>query len=468
MIKFSSLLFNLSSLSAAIASACTDQFDASCYNTNDIVTRNIAIIGGGSSGTYAAIKIRDSGQTVTVIESQAQLGGHTQTYTVPGTGFTIDYGVQLFWNTSVVTDFFARLNVPIVPFRPSGNATTVYVDMTTGERLPDFVASKNFTIYHQQLQKYPYLAWGYDMPSPVPMDLYLPFGDFVSKYGLQDVAFSIFHHAATGGLGDMMQKPTVSIFKALSEVVFKESQGAAVVTATNNNHQLYDSALEALGQDVLLNSTVVAAFRPLNNSSDAGVRLIVQTPAGKKLVIVSQLLFTAPQTTENLNILNLDNVEHGVFTRFNVTGFYSGLLRNTGLPAGFNFVNVGSKTKYNIPAMPGLYHIQPTAVKDIWSFWYTSDGVLPEATVKRMVVATVNLLRNSSTSMGDSEFLAFGYHTPYHLYPPAEKIRDGFYNNLESLQGYRNTWYTGSLFEPAAGPLWVFTQSLIAKIVATV
>ncbi|AEO67406.1 uncharacterized protein THITE_2116300 [Thermothielavioides terrestris NRRL 8126] len=469
MVSLRFLISVFSSLPATIAAACADQFDPSCYASADVLTRNVAVIGGGSSGTYAAVKLRDAGRSVVVIEKQDKLGGKTETYTVPGTGTTIDYGVQVFWNTSVVTDFFSRLNVPIAPFQPSGGATTtVYVDLKSGQFLSNFTPpSSDLSAYRQQLDKYPYLSWGYDIPTPVPEDLSLPFGRFITKYGLQDVAFTIFHHSATGGLGNILQRSTVSVLKALSEPVFQESQGKIVVTAAHNNHQLYDKALEALGRDVLLNSTVVAASRPANSSASTGVRLVVKTPTGNKLVIASQILFTAPQTIDNLSPFDLDRTERLVFSQFNATGFYAGLLNNTGLPTGHSFINAGLSTQYHIPSTPGLYHIQPTAVQGIWSFWYTSDSVLPEATVKREVLAAVNVLTNSSSSSG-VEILAFANHSPYLLYPPAEQISQGFYSNLESLQGYRNTWYTGGLFEPAAGPLWVFTQALIEKIAATV
>ncbi|KAK3291692.1 uncharacterized protein B0H64DRAFT_445725 [Chaetomium fimeti] len=467
MICLHSFVLALSALPAVTVASCGDQFDTGCYSPADIVTRNVAVIGGGSSGTYAAIKLRDLGRSVVVVEKEGQLGGHTKTYHVPGTGGTIDYGVQIYWNTSLVTDFFAKLNVAITPFRPSGGATTVYVDMETGERLANFTPSSDLTAYREQLVKYPYLAWGYNLPDPVPDDLALPFGRFITKYQLEDVAFTIFHHAAVGGLGSILQKPTIHVLKALSEVVFREGGGEAFVTAAHNNHELYENALTALGDDVLLNSTVVAATRPEDSSASTGVRLVVQTPTGNKLIVASQVLFTALQTVDNLEPFDLDQQERDVFGAFNVTGFYSGLLNNTGLPAGSSFVNAGASTEYHIPAAPGLYHIQPTATEGIWSFWYTSDGVVPEATVERDVLAAVGVLTNSS-SFSQAQILALGYHAPMYVYPSAEKVRQGIYADLDALQGYRNTWYTGSLFEPAAGPLWVFTQALITKIAATV
>ena len=46
----------------------------------EIIERDVAIIGGGSAGTYSAIRLRDLNETVVVIEREAILGGHTDTY----------------------------------------------------------------------------------------------------------------------------------------------------------------------------------------------------------------------------------------------------------------------------------------------------------------------------------------------------------------------------------------------------
>jgi phytoene dehydrogenase-like protein len=55
---------------------------------------DVAIIGGGSSGTYTAIQLQKAGKSVAVIERNGRLGGHVNTYIDPVTGGTMDYGVM--------------------------------------------------------------------------------------------------------------------------------------------------------------------------------------------------------------------------------------------------------------------------------------------------------------------------------------------------------------------------------------
>ena len=82
-------------------------FDPSNYASDHVITRDVAIIGGGATGTYAAINLKLLGDSVVVVEKENILGGHTNTYTDPSTGVNVDYGVQAFWNSmsSMIVSF---------------------------------------------------------------------------------------------------------------------------------------------------------------------------------------------------------------------------------------------------------------------------------------------------------------------------------------------------------------------------
>ena len=101
------LLSICSGLMSAFAFNTRDEFDPQNYASEDVITRDVAVIGGGSSGTYGAINLRELGKSVILIEREAVLGGHTNTYIDPITGISVDYGVQAFWNsTSSTTAYF--------------------------------------------------------------------------------------------------------------------------------------------------------------------------------------------------------------------------------------------------------------------------------------------------------------------------------------------------------------------------
>jgi hypothetical protein len=96
--RFSNLL-QVALLSFALTITASDQFDSQSYLADHIITRDVVIIGGGSSGTYAAVNLRRLGKSVVVVEKDATLGGHTNSYTDPSTGNSVDYGVLAYWNS---------------------------------------------------------------------------------------------------------------------------------------------------------------------------------------------------------------------------------------------------------------------------------------------------------------------------------------------------------------------------------
>lgn len=440
------------------SSSASSIFDPAIYSSGDVITRDVAVIGGGSSGTYGAIKLKDMGKTVVVVEKEGVLGGHENTYIDPGTGTPIDYGTQAYWNISVVVDFFARFDIPIETFAFNGEKS-VYADFKTGEVLSSFVPNVNLTLYSDQLFKYPYLFYSWSLPSPVPGDLLLTFSEFIQKYSLQSIAYSIYANSL--GVGNILQQLTVNVFKIFDVSFLDGLKGGDVITSNHDNGELYVKALAELGSNALLSSTVTAAQRSGN-----GVKLVVKTPTGKKLIVASKLLISIPPLVSNVAPFNLDSREEDLFQEWTYSAYYNGLINNTGLAAGTRYVNAGANTTYNIPNLPDVYEIVPTAVEGIYYFWYGSVGPLNQQQIQADVTATVQTLTGVKSAA--PHFLAFSSHTPFKLVVSADDISNGFYNNLEGLQGHLSTYWTGAAFlSHSSSELWNFTQALLPEIAAS-
>lgn len=86
----------LSICALASAAAATTGDHSSRGQKADVVKRDVCIIGGGSSGTYSAVRLQQMNKTVAVVERNNRLGGHVNTYVNPATNQTFDYGV-IFW-----------------------------------------------------------------------------------------------------------------------------------------------------------------------------------------------------------------------------------------------------------------------------------------------------------------------------------------------------------------------------------
>ena len=441
--------------------------DSAAFPASSIITRDVCIIGGGSSGTYSAIRLVDSGKSVVVVEGKNLLGGHTNTYTDPSTKETVDYGVQIFHNIDIVKTYFARFNIPLqTAVLGSPGSVADYVDFRTGKLVPGFTEpdpSAAFAAYGAQVAKYPYLETGFNLPDPVPADLLLPFGEFVQKYNLAAVVPSLFRFVA--GVGNILERSTLYVFKYFGLDALQDLSIGFLTTVRLDNSELYRKALAELGQNVLLNSHVIATDRSGSN----GVKVLVQTPTGPKLILAKKLIITIPPKLDNLVGFDLSKNETDLFAQFRNTGYYTSLIRNTSIPPHISLTNVAPDTPYNLPPLPGLYAITETRVPGLHFAFVTSETPgLPDSQVKSLITDSVLRLRAAGTlNTTAPEFAAYESHTPFELRVSKEAIAGGFYKRLYALQGRRHTWYTGAAFHVHdSSLLWQFTEGLLPGILA--
>ena len=450
-------------------SALAGKFDASSYRPSDVITRDFVIVGGGASGAYAAIGLKDKGKSFALIERNNRLGGHTETYVDPATGTTVDYGVQAYHNDSTVRDFFKRLNVPIGPFTFPPPSTFKYYDFTNGAAVPNFSPLPTQPDYATELAKYPYLNKGLQLPYPIPSDLLLPWGDYIKKYNLADSAWG-----TTSGRpappGPLLGQSALYVFNAYNNLELEEgaNRDAGLESANFNNGALYANALNEIRSNVLLQSTVDSGQRGPGKGD--GVSLCVKTPTGTKLVKAKQLIVALPAWTKNLQYFGLDSKEQGILSKLKGYPYYTGLVSNTGLDwdAKIWYTNAGANTPYHVPGEPHFPWFKPTRVKGQFYFWYNTLTFDSQATVQAAATKTLATLVKGlgNPNPPTPKFDAFADHSPFHPYVDNSEIQAGFYKDLYSLQGYRNTWYISQLFVIGSAQLWNDTKNILPTIIS--
>ncbi|PQE05704.1 amine oxidase flavin-containing superfamily protein [Rutstroemia sp. NJR-2017a BVV2] len=436
------------------------------HNITECIERDIIIIGGGSTGTYSAIRLLDSGKSVVIVEKDYRLGGHTNTFTDPTTGLTNDYGVVVFHNTSTVRSYTSRLNVTMAAASTSSSGPQLYADFRTGVINSTFSYANytsGFQKYVQQLSKYSYVETGFDLPDPVPSDLLLSFGDFAIKYDLgKDFLAYLFNYAQ--GLGDLLAHPTLYVFKNFGLGVIQGGTSGFIATAANDNSLIYEHATSIIGeQNILFNSNILHVQR-----SDNSTRVVVKTTNGVKLIEARKLVFTIPPKIQNLQGWDLSTSEQTLFKQFNNSGYYAAVVNNTGIPAYTSINNIGSNTTYGFAALPGAYSISPTRIPNLFDVHFASATSLSDDFVKSEILAEISRLQISNKTATTPDIVAYTRHTPFELWVGADAIEKGFYRDLYALQGQRGTWYTGAAFHTHdSSLLWEFTEGLIANITAS-
>jgi hypothetical protein len=434
-----------------------------------VLERDVCVIGGGASGTYSAVRLRDAGRSVVVVDRKPYLGGHTETYRDPATGNTAELGVMIFHDVPVVREYFARFGVALEPISPTEFwQQPQYFDFHTGKKVAHYsppshdeiaaALARYFQCQEQIAESYYDLDKGFDLPQPVPPDLLLPFGAFVEKHDLEAMV-----GVASGygqGLGDLLRMPAIYVLKNVSARTVTSMFENKYLMAPGGNGELYEKITEFLGDDVLVGATVEKVDR-----SGSGPVVHVDGPRGRFAVRCRKLLVTCPPSLDNLRAFDLDPRERETFGRFRPNFYCSALVRVSGFPAGLALWNTGVGTPYDLPRLPGIYGIYPTRVPGLLDVKFGSPALLTREQAEAQIIADIERLDDSGTfdtRLRVTEVVALNAHREFTLWVGAEDIEAGFYTTLGSLQGRRNTFYNGATFLTHDSTLlWQFTDNYV-------
>lgn len=395
-------------------------------------------------------------------------GGHVNTYFDPKTGAPIDFGVQAFLSLDVAKNLFARFSVAIE------NATqppwvVTPIDFNTGKPVvgppPDPAAVQlALQIWGQKCAQYlPLIFPGYyNLPDVIPADLLMPFGAFVQTYGIGAALPTIFSFAF--GLGDVLATPTIFVMQSFGALQLNDLfAGTLFITKNHANIELYLKAQALLAADLQLTSKVGRTVREAT-----GVRMIINTPTGQKLVKCKKLLITIPPTKDIMYPFDQDDDEKALWAKWTFQNSYNGIIINSGLPDGQQLVNVNPNPAtaflptlpfangYTFSGIPGFY---TTQLVGNTSFTMQAAKDLVRANFKAMLAAKTFPLKQRL------DFAAFVDHNPLQLRPSAADLAGGFYKQIYALQGRKNTFFTGAAWcADYSSVVWQFTETVLPRL----
>ncbi|KAK4163141.1 hypothetical protein QBC43DRAFT_213679 [Cladorrhinum sp. PSN259] len=427
------------------------------------INTDVVIIGGGSAGTYGAVSLQDQGVDVVVIEKQSDLGGHAETYTDPTTGQKVNAGVQVFHNLPIVTEYAARLGVPLGPVGYDGiNSSTL--NIPTGQYVSDPTLNPGFpAAFGKYIQiymtNYAYLNSGLNLPNPVPEDLLLPFGDFARKHQIEPVVF-LFNLFTQGW--DISKVPTVYVMVTVNLDLANNIAANSLIGASDTN-DLYRSASTILGPKVLYNANVFLVQR-----SSTGVTVKVMLGNTIKTIKAKKLLMAAPPTLDNLLGWDLSVQELRLFSKLRGYGYYAGVVSNPSFPENTTIRNaVASTSNFQLPNLPMVFTLSYTPLPNKARVvnYATQFNLSKELAAAACVNDLNNMVSRSGMGNGKTKLHAWYAHGPYNLQVTANDIKNGYYSDLFGLQGQKNTYWTGATFRAQDSTMvWGYTKSLLSGI----
>ncbi|KAF2831467.1 FAD/NAD(P)-binding domain-containing protein, partial [Ophiobolus disseminans] len=467
-------------LSLVLANAPSALTSVCPANLPQVIDTDVAIIGGGAGGTYAAVRLReDLNTSIVVIEPRDHLGGHTSTYFVSEANTTLEYGVQSYLNYGPAVDFFKRFGLATQPFAPGRRLTAVNVDVESGALLTGYSApnanatTEAFARWLSIVSQYEAITepgyWDFPQPTNIPQDLLLPIEEFV-KINQLEAAIPRILTISGLGYGGIRHLLTFNLVRAFGASLTKQVAANALVVPVGSNSLVYQRALTLLKDDVLLSSSVQSAKRTVN-----GVKLVVKQ--GKKEIHINakRILFTAPPSLSVFEPYGIDEKEKAVFSQGSIEGEFIGVAKIPCIPENSSVSYLPSAIvpqnqlylkdwPYSLrldstgPLGQGLFRVVLGA-----NFTFSADGF------KDLVVTAVQRLQAAGTVSGNCtvELKALSEHTRPHWYLSAEQLKAGFIADLFSLQGHLSTWYTGYAWSaPYSSTVWAFTDTVLPKLLA--
>jgi hypothetical protein len=401
------------------------------------------------------------------------------TYIDPKSGTAYDYGVESYLDLGNASAFFERFNIATAAV-PSANVTTEYIDFITGNIVnytspsvdDELAAFQTFLDIVEPWTDYLQPGyWNFPEGSDIPEDFLITYGEFITKYGLQDI-IPIAYESTGIGLGNMTEQTTMFVLQAFGTYMAQDILGDITSwAAADGNQALYNAIGEDLGDDVLYNSTVLSSLR-----TDYGVVLTVQNHVTGQITLLSarQLLIAIEPTPQNLAPFDLDNNEEEVFSKFIFSRLYDGIVNNTAFAAPMSYANMAAG------AAPDNYLVLPNyPFTNVFSYLgadnlfhvilvgdnnFTTDAAKALAQENFETLLKADRLAESYEGQ-QLEWVDFSVHGPMHARVTAEDVQAGFYHDLYQLQGQRSTWWTGGAIScNFQTTLWEFDETLIPKI----
>ncbi|RAL02572.1 FAD/NAD(P)-binding domain-containing protein [Aspergillus ibericus CBS 121593] len=439
---------------------------ASLALSTSTLTRDVVILGGGSTGTYAAVQLRSQDKTVALVEKKDKLGGHAETIYLPDDQY-VNYGIEGFFNNDLTKTYFSQLDVDYEALLP-GSLLTNYVDFRTGKpALPGDGILDTITgllLYRAAIAQFDSLSTGaYYLPDPIPEVLLRPFHEFVSAHALQGALTLIFEFAEN--VGDLLNTPLLYVIQNFGIPQIDALLNGGYIRPKNGTDTLFNKAATYIGPENIFSSTTAIS----TSRNETGVEVLVQNTNGTQTLIrANSLLITFPPTLSNLAFLDLSSTEQSLFSKWTHMQYYAATITNTGLPDGINIANVNPDNQPgSLPLPPFQWELEYSGVPGYFMTKIVAPANFTAEDAKQLIVDNLRSMRDAGTydTTQDPEIAAFASHSPETLMVGVEEIREGFYDKLHGLQGKRSTYYTGYTWcTDYSTPLWNFTDAVVGMM----
>ncbi|KEQ16273.1 hypothetical protein [Endozoicomonas numazuensis] len=162
-------------------------------------------------------------------------------------------------------------------------------------------------------------------------------------------------------------------------------------------------------------------------------------------------------------MFDFDEHERLLLSKFKARGYWTAVVRAEGLDKDKGVFNVNTKNMIKAARFPGIYAVLPMPFSDHYNVLFGAEDLsLSDDDVKQRIRDDIERLSFRGSKVKFKEFVEFHNHSPFGPYVEVDDIRNGFYQNLNKLQGRHSTYYIGTaLSGPSTPDCWDHVADLV-------
>jgi predicted NAD/FAD-dependent oxidoreductase len=404
----------------------------------------IAIVGAGAAGLTAAEALRQKGYAhVTIFEKSDRVGGKCLTTKIDGRPYELGAGI-VSGNNKTVLGLVQRFNVPMktVTFGKSliadAETGSIHASRTLTETMKLF---KELLLTYRNVQKRfskiarPGLAH-------LHKDLALPFSDFAKKYKIERVGEVLANYFTGYGYGYFNDAPAAYVLKYYCWDTVKAFIKHQIYFFPQGIQHLWTAVAKNL--DVRYN----AKIKQIKRGDEVIITTEDETMRFDRLILASPL-------DEAIKFIDADKTENDLFSSIQTVDYRTIACSVTGLEKVGGYI-------------PGNYTSTKKGHPVFWHFWHKDSNVYTFYTLADKSISdelAVQYTKEFIEKAGGSlEKVHIVKHWKYFPHVSAERFRNGFFDDVEALQGKRNTYYVGEVMNfSTVGFTAQYAQDLVER-----
>ena len=387
--------------------------------------QRICIIGAGAAGLTAAETLKRLGyRHVTILEREARAGGKCYSLDHDGRSYELGAGI-IAANNHTVQQLAKHYGVP---FERVQFGESILLDVATGKPLAEKTLLQQLATLRQLVFKYVPLITKYrNVAQPglakLSPELCVPFSDWAKQHHIELVAAELAPFFTGFGYDYFERVPAAYVLKYYSWATLKSFAQRKLYKFPHGIQTLWTTVAQA--HNVRYNTVI----QKITRGATVTITTTTDTIECDRLIITSPL-------DEALQFIDANPLEQELFSKIQYSDYRTYALWLHDFPKMSGYLP-GNYTSSRT-GQPVFWYLRHADI-NLYTFYTLADWQLTDEAALHSITQVVQQLGGSMERVHTIQ------HWKYFPHISSEIMCQGYFDQLESLQGQRQTYYAGEV-----------------------